>query len=417
MAITQTGAIYKSFSFDNTSSRTYGVYITGEAVYNAPERDVEIITIPGRNGAFALDNGRFENIEVSYPASIAANNEADFVQAVSDLRNFLCSKEGYCRLTDEYNPNEYRMAVYKSGLDVSPAQLRAGEFEIIFECKPQRFLTSGETKSSVANNGTVNNPTLFDASPLLECKGYGTINIGGGAITVANIPIGNILLADSKSSTLENSTTQSLVEIARITFDGSRLNTGDSIVVDKSNVQLQVSYYDGSTITGGSVSNQSGSGASTYRIKPSASSVMFYTDFDAKTFTKGTSGSVTHSYTLSYGHGGSTVTQSVSVKLEYDGNQTVKISGTTHANGTSEVWTTYGYIGQINANSTKTSTDTLNIDLDIGEAYHVNGTTYTSANYAVTLPAKLPKLAPGNNTITYSNTITNFKVTPRWWKV
>ena len=417
MAITQTGAIYKSLSFDNTSSRSYGVYITGEAVYNAPEREVEMISIPGRSGSFALDHGRFENIEVTYPAGIFAENEADFAQAVSDFRNFLCSKKGYCRLSDEYNPSEYRMAVYKSGLEVDPAQLRAGEFEITFDCKPQRFLTSGETKSSVANNGTVSNPTLFDASPLLECKGYGTINIGGGTITVANIPIGNILLADSKSNTLENSTTQSLVEIARTTFDGSRLNTGDSIVVDKSNVQIQVSYYDGSTITGGSVSNQSGSGASTYRIKPSVSSVMFYTDFDAKTFTKGTSGSVTHSYTLSYGHGGSTVTQSVHVKLEYDGNQTVKISGTTHANGTSEIWTTYGYIGQINANSTKTSTDTLNIDLDIGEAYHVNGTTYTSANYAVTLPAKLPKLAPGNNTITYSNTITNFKITPRWWKV
>ena len=91
MAITQTGAIFKSFSFDNTSSRNYGIYITGEAVYNAPERAVEMVSIPGRNGALALDEGRFENIEVSYPAGIFAESETDFANAVSDFRNFLCS--------------------------------------------------------------------------------------------------------------------------------------------------------------------------------------------------------------------------------------------------------------------------------------------------------------------------------------
>ena len=144
MAIAETGDIFKALTFDGVSSRDYGVYITGEAVFNAPERDVEMITIPNRNGAFALDNGRFENITVSYPAGIFADTETDFAQAISDFRNVLCSKRGYCRLEDEYNPDEYRMAIYKSGLEVSPAQLKAGEFEIIFECKPQRWLKSGD---------------------------------------------------------------------------------------------------------------------------------------------------------------------------------------------------------------------------------------------------------------------------------
>lgn len=146
MAVAQTGAIFKTLEFDGENSGNYGVYISGEAVFNAPERDVEMIAIPNRNGSFALDNGRFENIEVTYPAGIFADNETDFAQAISDFRNFLCSKRGYCRLTDDYNPDEYRMAIYKSGLEVSPAQLKAGEFDITFECKPQRFLTSGETK-------------------------------------------------------------------------------------------------------------------------------------------------------------------------------------------------------------------------------------------------------------------------------
>lgn len=153
MAVNETGAIFKALSFDGESSRTYGIYITGEAVYNAPERDVEMVTIPGRNGAFALDKGRFENIEVTYPAGMFADTEQDFAKGISDFRNMLCSRQGYCRLTDEYNPDEFRLAVYKSGLEVSPAQLRAGEFNITFECKPQRYLMSGQQKFIVGDWG------------------------------------------------------------------------------------------------------------------------------------------------------------------------------------------------------------------------------------------------------------------------
>lgn len=144
MAITPTGAIYKALYFDGVSSRDFGVYITGEAVYNAPKREVEMISIPGRNGDLALDKGRFENIPVTYPAGIFANNEEEFAKAISEFRNFLCSRKGYVRLTDEYNADEYRMAVYKEGLEVDAKNLQAGEFNIVFNCKPQRWLTSGE---------------------------------------------------------------------------------------------------------------------------------------------------------------------------------------------------------------------------------------------------------------------------------
>lgn len=57
------------------------------------------------------------------------------------------------------------------------------------------------------------------------------------------------------------------------------------------------------------------------------------------------------------------------------------------------------------------------IDLDIGEAYIIENDEIVSVNDAVELPATLPTLKPGANTITYDNTITDFKITPRWWKI
>lgn len=144
--------IIKGLTFDGVNTLDYSVGISGEAVYDAPTRDVEMITIPGRNGELALDRGRFNNIEVTYPAGAYSTSQEGFAEKISELRNQFASRVGYKRLEDEYNPDEYRMAVYKSGLEVNPVQYgRAGEFDITFDCKPQRFLKSGDDEYDLAS--------------------------------------------------------------------------------------------------------------------------------------------------------------------------------------------------------------------------------------------------------------------------
>ena len=131
-------APYKTFTFDGESSADYDVYLTGVGVFDSPERDVEMIEILGRNGNFALDHGRFRNVSVKYKIGMYDLTEANFATKVSAFRNWLCSKVGYVRLSDDYNPNEYRMAVYASGFELKHDFLIAGEAEITFDCKPQR---------------------------------------------------------------------------------------------------------------------------------------------------------------------------------------------------------------------------------------------------------------------------------------
>ena len=414
MAITQTGAIYKAFSFDNVSSRNYGVYITGEAVYNAPERDVEMISIPGRNGAFALDNGRFENIEVKYPAGIAANSETDFAQAVSDLRNFLCSKKGYFRLTDEYNPNEYRMAVYKSGLEVLPVQAKAGEFEIIFECKPQRFLTSGETASTVANNGTLTNPTLFESRPMLEVTGYGDIGINGETITVQNVPLGEIKISEPKS------------DVSQVTLDVGNLNTGDAIYSTASNApyarlsitktsqsgSLEV-YAPHSGVTNGRVEiTENGRYSEYVKVYPFETGGI--------SFAKGTAQTITTTVALTIISSGTQTNCTLTLTTTYNAS-TNKISMSltrTDFPASGLAYKTYYAHPAYYGYSTKTVLpDVMYIDLDIGEAYGTLNNEPLSFNNLVTMPAKLPTLKTGTNTFTKSNTVTQLKVTPRWWKI
>lgn len=135
----------KTFTYNGVNSADYGLYISGDYVYNAPSRVYEMVDIAGRNGQLAIDQGRFENIEVTYPAFIFAETQTEFAQRLREIRAWLMSPVGYQRLEDTYHPDEFRLGIYKSGLEAEPIFYnKAGRFELIFDCKPQRFLFSGE---------------------------------------------------------------------------------------------------------------------------------------------------------------------------------------------------------------------------------------------------------------------------------
>ena len=170
------------FIFNGRSSSEFGVWISGGGTYNAPARDITTEVVPGRNGVVTFDNGRFENVQLTYPAFISKR----FQTRVDGFRAYLCAQRGYLRLEDTYHPEEYRLAQYHSGLEVTPtARNLAGAFDITFDCKPQRFLKSGERLAAYASGAVLYNPTLYDALPLIVCSGNGSITLNGTKITIS----------------------------------------------------------------------------------------------------------------------------------------------------------------------------------------------------------------------------------------
>ena len=407
MAVAATLPNYKAFTFDGASSRSYGVYITGEGVFNAPERAVEMVSIPGRNGAYALDKGYFENIEVTYPAGIFAETESDFAQAVSDFRNFLCSKKGYCRLQDEYNPNEYRMAIYKSGLEVDHEGLLNGEFNIVFECKPQRWLTSGETKLSVANNGTINNPTLFEASPLLMVDGYGTINIGDQTIEVENALIGNVLIANAELSASKNA----------VEYNNSVFRTGDTITCESRQLYCEFNNSPLSPIASYSIDSTSGYAAALlHSLNNGKLNVSI--GYGLHNFTQGTAADLTSSVTITVTYDDNTTgTFTITSIYTYDGTDEFAFNYS-FSGSKPQKTSVNGIRGEIHGDSTISVLGTpMYIDLDIGEAYKYESGSMVSSNNGVSFGSELATLKPGVNVITYSNTFVSFELVPRWWVI
>lgn len=168
--------------FADKSLNDFDTFITNAGVYSAPARNYDSISIAGRSGNLIFDNDKFDNVEHRYPTAIIK----DFNRNFAALKAFLLSKNGYCRLSDTFYPDEFYLATFKQFEDVKQAFLNGdkGTCVLVFERKPQRFLKSGEKSIAVTNNAQIKNPTQFEALPIIHVEGSGTLSINDIEISV-----------------------------------------------------------------------------------------------------------------------------------------------------------------------------------------------------------------------------------------
>ena len=398
-----------SITFGNVNSADYGIYISGEGVFDAPKRAVEMVNIPGRNGALAIDQGYYENIVVTYPAHNYEPEMSDFKERLSDFRNALASQIGYQRLSDTFHPNEYRMAVFDEGLDINPIKYNtASQFDIKFDCKPQRFLTSGETEITVSSGGTLTNPTPYESSPLLKVEAYGNIAFNDRNINIENIVLGNVLLRESAQ--LEQN----------INFNGDLVNAGDKVTLKS--VSAPVYYWNDVMWIGefAKTTTENNVTCSGFSGTPSVvQGVYAYVQFNVGDIqmTYGTAGDLITHYVAWIQLGNSQqIYVAYRLKITYDGAENISISWAIE----NDPYSTNigGSFGEVRGNSSVSALGhPTYIDCDLGECYMYKSGELVSLNGVISLGSDLPTLASGENEVTFDNTITELKIVPRWWKL
>ena len=308
--------------------------------------------------------------------------------------------------------------------------MRGGEFELTFNCKPQRFLRDGEHSVAKANGEKIINPTEHSSEPLLVVNGYGDIGIGDYNIRIDDVLIGQINVSDR--ITVQN---QNLVRSWDI--NEAQYNQGDHVTI--SGMTLKTVF----TIT---------NSASFFDYEPEGERTMgieFWSTSERDA-------------TLSYSKSGKTANFGVVVPAieltigqnltkKYQIRSTINVQNNTnwqsqrlydtylfkYENGTLSVSIDRMYFNQGGAlsiaNPRETCTielgtitgdstvsildDTIYIDCEIGEVYSIREGELVPLNSTVNLGSDLPKLEPGENEITFSDTIEGLKITPRWWQI
>lgn len=170
------------FTYDGVSSRNFGLYISGLKTYKSPERDLQNVEVPGRNGDLVYDRNRYKNIQLPYECYI----DEDVADNLEGLQAFLASHSGYHRLEDTLRPEYYRIAKLTGSIDATMNYYQqSAKFTLSFDCKPQRYLKSGESSIEFTERSfDIYNPTHFRALPLLRVYGTGVLGIGSETIEI-----------------------------------------------------------------------------------------------------------------------------------------------------------------------------------------------------------------------------------------
>ena len=174
--------------YNGESSVDYGILVEHPPGYRIAQRDYEKIHIPGRNGDLIIDNGSYQNVPVTYQIAVG-NRKKAFVEMANKISEWLNSASGYARLEDSYEPEYYRLAAYQDETDIENILFHAGRTTINFDCKPQRFLKSGDEVITLTQSAVIMNPTRFEALPIITVYGSGSgiINVAGNAVSISNI--------------------------------------------------------------------------------------------------------------------------------------------------------------------------------------------------------------------------------------
>ena len=168
-----------SITFNGKSSDSLGVIVERVPNRHVPARRISPTAVAGRNGDVLIVDESFPNDTQDYEVYLSA--EASGLPSVAkSCAEWLCSPKSYVRLTDSYDTSVYREACLVEGFDIENALNLFGRATISFTCKPQKFLTTGETATT---STSLTNPTAFDARPLITVSGSGTIEFNGVRIS------------------------------------------------------------------------------------------------------------------------------------------------------------------------------------------------------------------------------------------
>lgn len=183
--------------YNQRSSREIGLEVETFPSYQTPRRSYEKIHIPGRNGDLLIDTGSWENVTRSYEVSIGSYKRY-YYEMANAISEWLHSSLSYSRLEDSYEPDYYRLAVYLEEVSISNIFNHGGKATLDFDCKPQRFLKSGDFPIELTGQTTIQNPTGFPALPIITVygTGSGTLVVGGYTVKISNI--GNQIVIDSE---------------------------------------------------------------------------------------------------------------------------------------------------------------------------------------------------------------------------
>lgn len=150
-----TKRVKSNIIFGDLNFEDYNAFAFGCNLFDRPERSVEVIQIPGRNGDLVLDNGKYNNIDRVYHVQVTG------IRNIDALMSRLGSMVGYYRLEDEYEPDVYFTARLKTPPEILQIVGENAHLLVTLDRYPQKWMKSTENSVHPTYLGKSNNYELL----------------------------------------------------------------------------------------------------------------------------------------------------------------------------------------------------------------------------------------------------------------
>ena len=191
----------ETFYLDGIDANSVGIKLQSPVEFSEAIPVFESQTVPGRNGDLIFETGSYKN-RVGSASCFCLQKDVE--TAISSAGRFLMCGKGYRRLETSDDPDHYWMARVKNSPQIAMRLRTLAPFEIKFDCKPQRFVKSGENAVVFTANGSISNQYGQVALPLITLYGQGTgiLKIGDCAIGIKELD--GVLFLDSDTQNAYN---------------------------------------------------------------------------------------------------------------------------------------------------------------------------------------------------------------------
>ena len=191
----------ETFYLDGIDAASAGIRLQKPIVFSEAVPNIESKTIPGRNGDLIFETGSYKNRSGSASCFCLQENVET---AISSAGRFFMSKKGYRRLETSDDPDHYWMARVENSPQIAMRLRALAPFEISFDCKPQRFVKSGENAVVFTRSGSISNQYGQTALPLITLYGQGTGTLTIGSCVVDVKSLDGVLYIDSDTQNAYN---------------------------------------------------------------------------------------------------------------------------------------------------------------------------------------------------------------------
>ncbi len=152
----------------------FGVLVEHYPTEVHAQRKIDTVSVPGRNGDLIFAQDAFDNVTESIDIAVKPCGGRTRDENIEMLCGILLSSKDFLRIECDGwakcgGEDIFRVGYYSGTLEIQNLLAKYSRAVLKFNCKPQRFLKSGEIPIELASGAHyLKNPTAYKAYPIVK---------------------------------------------------------------------------------------------------------------------------------------------------------------------------------------------------------------------------------------------------------